>query len=77
MFYLRVCIVGGHILLFEMSYWGTCFTRGYILQDDMQEGMYFWKTCVSAGHVFHESMCHGRTCEVGGQVLQVCAEATI
>ena len=44
MFYLRVCIVGGHVLLF--------FTGGHILQDDMQEGMYFWKTCVSAGHVF-------------------------
>ena len=36
MFYLRVCIIGGHDLLFEMSYWGTCFFKGgYILQDDM------------------------------------------
>ena len=68
MFYLGVCIVGGHILLFKMSYWDTCF---------MEEGMYYWKTCVSAGYVFHESMCCGRTCEVGGHVLQVCAEATI
>ena len=31
MFYLRVCIIGGHVPLFEMSYWGTCFTGGLIL----------------------------------------------
>ena len=35
MIYLRICILGGHVLLFEMSYCGTCFTRGYILQDDL------------------------------------------
>ena len=34
MFYFRVDIVGGHVLLFELSYWGTCFTGGHILQDD-------------------------------------------
>ena len=44
----------------------------------MQEGMYYWKICVSDGrHVFRENMCYGRTCVVGGHVLQVCAEATI
>ena len=44
----------------------------------MQVGMYYWKTCVSFGcHVFHENMCYGRTCVVGGHVLQVCAQATI
>ena len=26
MFYLRVCIIGGHVLLFEMSYWKACPT---------------------------------------------------
>ena len=39
MFYLRVGIIvgiiGGHILLLEMSYWGTCFTGGHILLDDL------------------------------------------
>ena len=25
MFFLRVGIIGGHVLLFEMSYRGTCF----------------------------------------------------
>ena len=34
MFYLRVCIIGGRVLLFEMSYWGICITGGHILQDD-------------------------------------------
>ena len=56
---------------------GVCFTGEYILQDDMQEGMYFWKTCLSAGHVFYESICYGKTCEVGGHVLQFCAKVTI
>ena len=26
MFYLRVCIIGGNVLQFEMSYWSICFT---------------------------------------------------
>ena len=44
----------------------------------MQVSMYYLKTCVSGGcHVFRESMCYGRTCVVGGHVLQVGAEATI
>ena len=33
--YLRVGIIEGYVLLFEMSYWGTCFTGGHILQDDL------------------------------------------
>ena len=41
----------------------------------MQEGMYYWKTFGVGDHVFHENMCYGRTCLVGGHVLQVCAEA--
>ena len=32
---LRVGIIGGYVLLLEMSYWGTCFTGGHILQDDL------------------------------------------
>ena len=35
MFYLRVGIIGGRVLLLEMSYWGTCFTEGHILPDDL------------------------------------------
>ena len=27
--------IGGHVLLFEMSYLGTCFARGHILQNDL------------------------------------------
>ena len=35
MLYLRVCIIGVHVLLFKMSYWSTCFTGVPILQDDL------------------------------------------
>ena len=35
---MRVGIIGGHVLLFEMSYWGTFFTGGHILQDDLLYG---------------------------------------
>ena len=35
MFYLRVGIIAGRVLLLEMSYWATCFTGGHILQDDL------------------------------------------
>ena len=35
MFYLRVGIIGGHILLLEMSYWGTYFT----------EDISYWMIC--------------------------------
>ena len=28
------------------------------------------------GHVYHENICLGRTCQVGGHVLQVCTEAS-
>ena len=34
MFYLRVCIVGGHVLQFMLLHWNTCFTGGHILLDD-------------------------------------------
>ena len=32
---------------------------------------------VVGGHVSYENMYYGRTCVIGGHVLQVCAEATI
>ena len=52
MFYLRVCIIGGHVLLFEMSYWGTCFTGGHILQDDMfYRGTPYMRTSLTGGYV--------------------------
>ena len=35
MFYLKLCIIKGYVLLFEMSYCGTCFRGGCILQDDL------------------------------------------
>ena len=35
----------------------------------MQEGMYYWKTC-SGCHVFHENIYYGKTCIVGGHILQ-------
>ena len=31
MFYLWVCIIAGHVLQFETSYWSACFTGGQIL----------------------------------------------
>ena len=34
-FYLKVCIIEGHVLLLEMSYWCTCFIGGHILQNDL------------------------------------------
>ena len=76
MFYLRICIVGGHILLLEISYWV------HVLQEGISYRMICRRACISGrrvnvGHVFYESMCYGRTCEVGGYVLQVCAKATI
>ena len=40
----------------------------------MLKGMHYWKTCGSDGMSFMR-MCYGRTCLVGGYVLQVCAEA--
>ena len=42
----------------------------------MQKDMYYWKVACGIGdHIFHENMFYGRTCLVGGHVLQVCAEA--
>ena len=41
----------------------------------MQEGMNYWKTYGSGGHIFLENMCYGRTCLIGGHVLQICAVA--
>ena len=49
-----VCIIGGHVLLFQMPYWGTCFTRGHILQDDL---LY--------GHLLYEDRFNWRVCPIG------------
>ena len=27
-FYSKVCIIGGHVLQFKMSYWSTCLQEG-------------------------------------------------
>ena len=39
LFYLRVGIIGGHVLLLEMSYWGmvwsSCLSCEYVLWEDM------------------------------------------
>ena len=40
----------------------------------MQVDMHYWNIFGSS-HVCHENICYGRTCPVGGHVLQVCAEA--
>ena len=59
-----------------MSYWNACLACGqWYRMAVMQVDMYYWKTCGSGGHIFHENICYGRTCSVGGYVLQVCAEA--
>ena len=71
MAYLTIC----YVLLKDMFYW-----RSYLL-----EGKYYRRAYIAVGdvllgygrHVFHENVCYGRTCVVGGHVLQVCAEATI
>ena len=54
-FYYLVCIIGGHALQLEMSYWSTCFYRwmrtgftgGYVIK----EGMYYMRACLTGGHV--------------------------
>ena len=48
---------------------------GFIGRHVMQVNMYCWKAC--CGLVFHENICCGRTCLVGGHVLQVCVKAAI
>ena len=30
MFYLRVCIIGGHVLQLILFHWNTCFAGGHI-----------------------------------------------
>ena len=41
----------------------------------MKVDMYYWKIYDCGGHVYHENIFYGRTCSVGGHVLQVCAKA--
>ena len=62
-----------------MSYWGTCFTRGHILQDDLlYRGTPYMRTSLNwrvfriGSHVLHESMSYRWTwsiCDVSGHVL--------
>ena len=56
---MRVCIIGGHVLLFEMSYWGTCFTGVYILQDDL----------LYTGHLLYEDRFNWMVCPIESHVL--------
>ena len=52
MFYLWVYIIGVHVLLFEMSYWSTCFAGGHILQDDLlYRGTPLMRTGLTGGYV--------------------------
>ena len=41
----------------------------------MQIDLYYWKICGHGCYVYHENISYGRTCSVGGHILQVCAEA--
>ena len=43
MFHLRVCTIGGHVLLFKMSYWGIFFF--------LQEGISYRIICCTRGHL--------------------------
>ena len=57
---------------------GTSSMRsGFIGWHVLQVNIYCWKACCSCGLVFHENICCGRTCLVGGHVLQICAYAAI
>ena len=53
MFYFWVCIIGGHVLLFERPYWDTCFTGGHILHDDLlyRGDTTYMRTGLTGGHV--------------------------
>ena len=41
----------------------------------MKMDMYYWSICGCDGHFYYENICYRMTCPVGGNVLQVCAEA--
>ena len=43
--YLRVGIIGGHVLLLEMSYWGMVGWHVF------HENMCYGRTCIVGGHV--------------------------
>ena len=58
-FYLRVGIIGGHVLLFEMSYWCTC----------LQEGISYRMFCCTGGHILYEDRFSWRVCPIGYHVL--------
>ena len=61
-----------------MSLEGMSNMRTGFIGWHVQVDMYYWKICSSGGLVFHGNICYGRTCLVGGHVLQVYAEtATI
>ena len=47
MFFLRVCIIGGHVSLFMLFHWNTCFAGRYVLE----EVIYYMRACLAGGHV--------------------------
>ena len=76
MSYEWTCIIEIHELKWDMSYWkaySTCEQfHGTACYED---GHHYWKVCGSGNLVYHEFFSYGRTCPVGGHVLQVCSEA--
>ena len=70
---VNTCIKVGHVLLEGMSN----MRSGFIGWHVMLGNMYYWKVCGSGGLVFYENICCGRTCLVGGHVLQFCRDAAI
>ena len=52
MLYLRVRIIGRHVLLFEMFSWDKCFTGGHILQDNLlYRGTPYMRISLTGGYV--------------------------
>ena len=57
MFFLRVCIIGGHVLLLVLFHWNTCFAGWYVLEEViyymracLAAGLSSWSTCGMSGH---------------------------
>ena len=79
MFHLRVYIIEGHVLLFEVFLLGYMFyRRAYLTGQFVIQGDTFnWRVCPIRSHVLHEGMscrslvelfCRG-TCKMSGHVL--------
>ncbi len=60
MFYLRVGIIGGHVLLLR------CLTVVHVLQ----EGIPYRMICCTGGHILYEDRFNWRVCPIGSHVLQ-------